>query len=171
MAEERIDLRKDVFSKAQYIKTIDTSFTELGVKSVSEQIQEETSVEEFFQLYQQLFYEIPAEGSTNSHQYLVEQSGEYINFEQQLEEIEALREEIARLRTEILDLQIKNVETETGQSLGINTESLKEQLGGLSPSLEANAASLAQAQSKFNEVNNPSSNNRNTTQNTSGTSY
>jgi len=171
MAEERIDLRKDVFSKAQYIKTIDTSFTELGVKSVSEQIQEETSVEEFFQLYQQLFYEIPAEGSTNSHQYLVEQSGEYINFEQQLEEIEALREEIARLRTEILDLQIKNVETETGQSLGINTESLKEQLGGLSPSLEANATSLAQAQSKFNEVNNPSSNNRNTTQNTSGTSY
>jgi hypothetical protein len=163
MAEERIDLRKDVFSKAQYIKTIDTSFTELGVKSVSEQIQEETSVEEFFQLYQQLFYEIPAEGSTNSHQYLVEQSGEYINFEQQLEEIEALREEIARLRTEILDLQIKNVETETGQSLGINTESLKEQLGGLSPSLEANATSLAQAQSKFNEVNNPSSNNRNTT--------
>ena len=171
MAEERIDLRKDVFSKAQYIKTIDTSFTELGVKSVSEQIQEETSVEEFFQLYQQLFYEIPAEGSTNSHQYLVEQSGEYINFEQQLEEIEALREEIARLRTEILDLQIKNVETETGQSLGINTESLKEQLGGLSPSLEANATSLAQAQSKFNEVNNPSSNNRNTTQNTSRTSY
>jgi len=171
MAEERIDLRKDVFSKAQYIKTINTSFTELGVKSVSEQIQEETSVEEFFQLYQQLFYEIPAEGSTNSHQYLVEQSGEYINFEQQLEEIEALREEIARLRTEILDLQIKNVETETGQSLGINTESLKEQLGELSPSLEANAASLAQAQSKFNEVNNPSSNNRNTTQNTSGTSY
>lgn len=171
MAEERIDLRKDVFSKAQYIKTINTSFTELGVKSVSEQIQEETSVEEFFQLYQQLFYEIPAEGSTNSHQYLVEQSGEYINFEQQLEEIEALREEIARLRTEILDLQIKNVETETGQSLGINTESLKEQLGGLSPSLEANATSLAQAQSKFNEVNNPSSNNRNTTQNTSGTSY
>ena len=171
MAEERIDLRKDVFSKAQYIKTIDTSFTELGVKSVSEQIQEETSVEEFFQLYQQLFYEIPAEGSTNSHQYLVEQSGEYINFEQQLEEIEALREEIARLRTEILDLQIKNVETETGQSLGINTESLKEQLGGLSPSLEANATSLAEAQSKFNEVNNPSSNNRNTTQNTSGTSY
>ena len=148
MAEERIDLRKDVFSKAQYIKTIDTSFTELGVKSVSEQIQEETSVEEFFQLYQQLFYEIPAEGSTNSHQYLVEQSGEYINFEQQLEEIEALREEIARLRTEILDLQIKNVETETGQSLGINTESLKEQLGGLSPSLEANATSLAQAQSQ-----------------------
>ena len=67
MAEERIDLRKDVFSKAQYIKTIDTSFTELGVKSVSEQIQEETSVEEFFQLYQQLFYEIPAEGILNNN--------------------------------------------------------------------------------------------------------
>ena len=153
MAEERIDLRKDVFSKAQYIKTINTSFTELGVKSVSEQIQEETSVEEFFQLYQQLFYEIPAEGTTNSHRYLVEQSGEYINFEQQLEEVEALREEIARLRTEILDLQIKNIEVETGQSLNINTEALKEQLSGLSPSIEANEAALAEAQAKFNAAN------------------
>jgi hypothetical protein len=38
--KERIDLRKDVFSKAQYIKTIDTSFRELGVTTISEQIQE-----------------------------------------------------------------------------------------------------------------------------------
>ena len=67
MARQRVDLKKDVFSKAQYVKTIDTSFNELGVKSVSQQIQEETSVEEFFDLYSQLFYESPAEGETNSH--------------------------------------------------------------------------------------------------------
>ena len=34
MARQKIDLTKDVFSKAQYIKTIDTSFNELGVKSI-----------------------------------------------------------------------------------------------------------------------------------------
>jgi hypothetical protein len=32
---------------------------------------------------------------TNSHEYLVEQSGEYINFEETIEEIQALQEEIA----------------------------------------------------------------------------
>ena len=146
MARQRVDLKKDVFSKAQYVKTIDTSFNELGVKSVSQQIQEETSVEEFFDLYSQLFYEIPAEGETNSHRYLVIQSGEYINFDENLEEIEALRQEIARLRTDILDLQIKNIELETGQKLNVNTDALKDQINTIGADIEANQASLAAAQ-------------------------
>jgi len=143
MTEKRIDLKKDVFSKAQYIKTINTSFNELGVTSISEDLQQETSVEEFFELYQQLFYEIPAEGDTNSHRYLVRESGEYINFDEQLEEIQALREEIAQLRTEILGLQVQQIEKDTGQSLGINVDSLTNQFGGLTTSLEANEAAIA----------------------------
>tara|TARA_R110000796_G_scaffold10250_3_gene34258 strand:- start:1580 stop:2098 length:519 start_codon:yes stop_codon:yes gene_type:complete len=148
MGRNKIDLKKDVFSKAQYTKTIDTKFNELGVKTVSEQLQDETSIEEFFQLYNSLFYEIPSEGSTNSHRYLVEQSGEYINFDETLEEIDALRQEIAILRTDLLAQQIKNIEMETGQSLGINTDALKDQMSGLGSSIEANQASLSDAQSK-----------------------
>lgn len=121
MAEEKkIDLKKNVFSKAQYLKTIDTSFNELGVQSIAEQLQQETSVEEFFQLYNQLFYEIPAEGTTNSHRYLVEQSGEYINFDQQLEEIEALRAEITQLRTDLLNAQIENIKLQATGSVDVN---------------------------------------------------
>tara|TARA_B110000908_G_scaffold169104_1_gene225477 strand:+ start:207 stop:725 length:519 start_codon:yes stop_codon:yes gene_type:complete len=148
MGRNKIDLKKDVFSKAQYTKTIDTKFNELGVKTVSEQLQDETSIEEFFQLYNSLFYEIPSEGSTNSHRYLVEQSGEYISFDETLEEIDALRQEIAILRTDLLAQQIKNIEMETGQSLGINTDALKDQMSGLGSSIEANQASLSDAQSK-----------------------
>lgn len=146
MNKKIVDLKKDVFSKAQYVKTIDTNFNELGVKSVSQQIQEETSIEEFFDLYSQLFYEIPAEGEINSHRYLVEQSGEYINFDENLEEIEALRQEITRLRTDILDLQIKNIELETGQKINIDTDALKDQINTIGSDLQANQASLAAAQ-------------------------
>jgi hypothetical protein len=146
MSREKIDLKKGVFSKPQYTKTIDTQFNELGVKTVSEQLQEETSIEEFFKLYNELFYEIPSEGEFNSHRYIAEQSGEYIDFDNTIEEVEALRQEIAILRTDLLAQQIKNIELETGQPLNINTDALKDQLTGLGSNLEANQASLADAQ-------------------------
>ena len=62
MAEERLDLRKEVFNKAQYIKTIDTSFDQLGVTSLTEDLEAQVTVEEFFGLYNSLFYDIPALG-------------------------------------------------------------------------------------------------------------
>ena len=33
---DRLDLVKEVFNKAEYIKTIDTSFNELGAVSITE---------------------------------------------------------------------------------------------------------------------------------------
>ena len=62
MTEERLDLKKEVFNKAQYIKTIDTSFDQLGVTTITEDLQTEPTVEEFFGLYNSLFYNIPALG-------------------------------------------------------------------------------------------------------------
>ena len=46
---ERIDLIKEVYSKTEYPKIIDTNFNELGNISVNEQLEAEVSVEEFFQ--------------------------------------------------------------------------------------------------------------------------
>ena len=54
---DRLDLVKDVFNKAEYIKTIDTSFSELGAPSITEDQQIQPSVEEFFGLYNSLFYD------------------------------------------------------------------------------------------------------------------
>ncbi len=109
MAEERLDLIKDVFDKAEYIKTINTSFSELGVTSITEDQQLQPTVEEFFGLYNSLFYDIPALGETNSHEYLVKTSGEYINYEERNEEIEALQAEIAQLRSDLLSAQMDNI--------------------------------------------------------------
>ena len=54
-----------------------------------------------------MFYDIPALGSKNSHEYIVKTSGEYISFDQDSEIIKALQEEISLLREENLQLQMK----------------------------------------------------------------
>jgi transcription initiation factor IIE alpha subunit len=54
-----------------------------------------------------LYYDIPPNGEINSHEFLVQQSGEYINFEANSEEIRALQDEIANLREELLNAQIQ----------------------------------------------------------------
>lgn len=115
--EQKVDTKKKVFNKAQYPKTINTQFSELGITPITNAIAETPTVEEFFQLYDELFYDIPALGATNSHEYLVRTSGEYINFDEQNEIIRALQEEITGLREENLRLQIRATEAATGQSI------------------------------------------------------
>tara|TARA_Y100000389_G_scaffold42577_1_gene37280 strand:- start:2313 stop:2639 length:327 start_codon:yes stop_codon:yes gene_type:complete len=105
---ENVDLNKEVFNKRDYEKTINTSFTQLGVKTVQEQIDEQPSVQEFFNLYNDLFYQINEVGATNSHEYLVKTSGDYIGFDENNEIINALQREIANLRIELLEAQQQN---------------------------------------------------------------
>ena len=100
-----INLNKEVFSKRDYEKTINNKFSQIGVKPIQEQIDEQPTVEEFFKMYNDLFYDIPEIGSTNSHEFLVKTSGEYINTETDNELISALQDEIAQLRQEILQIQ------------------------------------------------------------------
>ena len=111
----KIVLNKTVYNKDVYNKMIDTSFKQLGVKTIQQQLDETPTVDYFFQLYNELFYDIPELGETNSHEYLITKSSEYINFQQNLEEIEALQAEIASLRTELLEEQKKVIELQTKQ--------------------------------------------------------
>jgi hypothetical protein len=112
--EQKVDTRKNVFNKDQYSKTIDTSFREFGVTTISDDLQSQPTIEQFFELYNQLFYDIPPNGETNSHEFLVQQSGEYINFEVNSEEIQALQDEIANLREELLNTQIQVAQAASG---------------------------------------------------------
>ena len=102
---ENVNLNKEVFNKRDYEKTINTSFTQLGVKTIQEQIDEQPTVQEFFNLYNKLFYEINELGPTNSHEYLIKTSTAYIAFDENDELIEALQKEIAQLREELLEAQ------------------------------------------------------------------
>jgi len=88
--KQQVILNKETYSKPQYERTINTSFTQLGVTTQADAPVLPT-VDEFFQYYTELFYQIPKEGAINSHQYLVEQSSTYVGQQQQLEEQRAQR--------------------------------------------------------------------------------
>lgn len=97
-------LRKKLYNKEAYLNTINTQFSELLPPQPPNPV-EETSVDEFFQIYDNIFYEIPKEGSVNSHEYLIKQSTEYVGSQGLSNEIQALLDEITSLRRENLTLQ------------------------------------------------------------------
>jgi hypothetical protein len=103
---ETIVLSKQVFAKSQYERVIDTSFTQLLQPTPTSSVVLPTvSVTEFFQNYQQLFFVIPKFGDTESHEYLIKTSQEYIGSFNNDDTIQALVEEITNLRQENLTLQ------------------------------------------------------------------
>ena len=114
---ENIEFNKQVYNKTQYEKVINTSFNQLGVQSIQQQIDDQPTVDDFFKMYNELFYDIPETGDVNSHEYLIKKSSEYIGFEANQEEIEALQNEISQLRTELLDAQKQIIELQTGTPL------------------------------------------------------
>jgi hypothetical protein len=116
---ENVNFQKPVYNKNQYTKVINTSFSQLGVQTIQEQIKTQPTTEEFFTMYNDLFYDIPELGTTNSHEYLVKTSGEYIHFDTNQEEIEALQNEIAQLRIELLDTQKQLIESQISASATI----------------------------------------------------
>jgi hypothetical protein len=52
-----------------------------------------------------LFYDIPKFGETNSHEYLIKQSSDYVGSAILTDDIQALLDEITSLREENLELQ------------------------------------------------------------------
>jgi len=114
---ENVSLNKNVYDKNQYTKVIDTSFKQLGVQTIQEQIAAQPNTNEFFAMYNDLFYDIPELGETNSHEFLIKTSSEYIGFQANQEEIDALQAEIFQLRTDLLDAQRQIVTLQTGTTL------------------------------------------------------
>lgn len=104
---ETINIGVTKYNKAELTRTVNTSFTQFGVTASANQppVAETITVPEFFTAYTNLFYTIPKYGDTNSHEYLVKTSGEYVGGQNVNEEIQALQQEITQLRQENLDLQ------------------------------------------------------------------
>ena len=116
---EQINLNKTVYSKTQYERVIDTSFTQLVEPTpVSPLSIPSISVAEFFNNYQEIFYQIPKFGETNSHEYLIKTSQAYIG-ESQVDNdtIQALVDEVTQLRQENLDLQQQILNTQITGSI------------------------------------------------------
>ena len=109
---EEVKLVKEVYGRNTYTKVIDTSFSELYTPvTASVTINEGTSVETFFDLYNELFFQIPATGELNSHEFLVKRSTEYLGGgvltdteKAYIEEINALRQQLLEMSTNSLNL-------------------------------------------------------------------
>ena len=100
---EQIQLNKTVYGKITYPNIINTQFTQLVGANPAEAAPPIT-IEEFFQAYNDLFFEIPIDGEFNSHLELIKRSTEYIGVNQTSDEIDALLTEINQLRLENLKL-------------------------------------------------------------------
>ena len=111
MANE-IRIKKTVFEKGNFDKVVDRSFNTFAQPTP---IEEQPTVEEFFDLYEQLYYEIPVEDTTQSHQYLIQRSSELVDFQKDTEDIQPLLDEIAILREQILEYQQQLIEANTPQ--------------------------------------------------------
>ena len=120
----RYSLNKTVFNKEAYENTIDTSFSQ--VSTPSPPLADTITVSEFFGLYNAIFYDIPAQGDTNSHAYIVAKSGDYINADQINEDIQALLDEITILRQDLLaaNQQILTLQISASVPSSINTPTL-----------------------------------------------
>tara|TARA_R100000900_G_C3245807_1_gene146299 strand:+ start:67 stop:414 length:348 start_codon:yes stop_codon:yes gene_type:complete len=109
---QNVNFNKTVFTKGEYNNTINSSFTQLGVSTNEQQpIEDEPTVQQFFTLYNTLFYQIPEIGEINSHEYIIKTSSEYINFNENDELVQALQNEIAQLREDLLEAQQQVVST------------------------------------------------------------
>ena len=128
---QEIKLGKQGFIRNSYTNTIDTTFTQLIPPPPP--VEDIITVEEFFDLYNTLFYEIPAEGNVNSHTSLIQRSSEYIGFTEEndeniqilLDEITSLREELLQTQKELRDTQLNALDENDDIITGIEDEDVE----------------------------------------------
>ena len=111
---QQVQLTKQVYDKNQYQKVIDTSFTQLVQPATTPTGSALPTVDQFFEYYNQLFFDIPKFGEVNSHEYLIKTSQEYIGTTTVItDELQALIDEVTELRQANLDLnqQVLNLQS------------------------------------------------------------
>lgn len=109
---QEVKLVKEVYGRNTYTRVIDTSFSELYTPvTASSAASAQLTVEAFFDAYNDLFFQIPATGELNSHEYLVKRSGEYLgggvltdNEKAYIEEINSLRQQLLEANANFLSL-------------------------------------------------------------------
>jgi hypothetical protein len=99
----QIPVQKTVFNKDSFGRVIDTQFSQLLNQTVEET--DTFTVDDFFQLYEDLFYQIPKEGDINSHRYILQREADYLGVSISQDDIQALLNEITSLRQQVLESQ------------------------------------------------------------------
>tara|TARA_R110001592_G_scaffold46378_2_gene147593 strand:- start:1093 stop:1623 length:531 start_codon:yes stop_codon:yes gene_type:complete len=102
-----IILTRQAFDKEAFNQTVNTEFTQLGVVEPDLSFFDPNlaTVGDFFNIYNNLFILIPKTGP-NSHTTLIESSTEWVGYQANQVEIQALLDEIAELREQNLQLTL-----------------------------------------------------------------
>ena len=103
MSQSNVGLIKQIRGINTYSKAIDTEFKEF-VSPIQDVATVDMTVDQFFQQYERLFYDIPVSVSTNSHTYMIERSRQYVGGNTVDSEKQALIDEINSLRQQLLDI-------------------------------------------------------------------
>lgn len=108
---ELVNVARKIYGTNSFKNVINTEFTEFVPKDSPVSIQQLTNVEEFFKMYDALFYDIPATDENNSHLELINRSSDYIgvSLSELEEEIKNLREENVSLKNQIVTLTQNNI--------------------------------------------------------------
>jgi hypothetical protein len=108
----QISLNKTVFDKDEFEKVVDNKFRQL---IRTQALDDDISIDDFFQLYDELFFQIPREGEINSHRYILNREAEYLgvtisetsDIQALLNEITILRQDLLNANKTLLDLNIR----------------------------------------------------------------
>ena len=94
----QISFDKSVFSKGEF----DKNFNQL-INTISSSEDTSFTLDDFFQIYENLFIQIPKEDDINSHRYMMNRSAEYLGIKLADEtDIQALLNEITTIRNDLL---------------------------------------------------------------------
>lgn len=117
MAKESINIHRELYKKVDISTVVDTEF-----KTFTRPVEEvdTDTVEEFFRLYDKLYFTIPTEGDANSHQYLLKQSSELTSLDTFSEDIQPILDEITQLRQELLAIEQKQFELDRNTVITVN---------------------------------------------------
>jgi len=103
MSKEEIKIQKKVYERNSVSNVISREFNQLIQKEQEVEIQPIPTIEDFFALYDELFFEIPKEGE-KSHQELITRSSEYLGIKNENSiDVQLLQEEITLLRQQLLE--------------------------------------------------------------------
>jgi hypothetical protein len=104
---EIIPVQQAVYNKDRFSKVIDTQFKEFAIQ---QPVAPEITVEDFFKLYDELFFNIPKEGNINSQRYILNRTAEYLGVKFADDtDVNALLEEITTLRQQLLTTESENL--------------------------------------------------------------
>jgi hypothetical protein len=100
---EIIDLSKTTFSRKNFEKVVDNRFKQLlNNRPTTDDV---FTIDDFFQLYEDLFFQIPKEGEIQSHRFILNQTAEYLGISlNDGTDVQALLDEITTLRSELLNV-------------------------------------------------------------------